>query len=117
MEGLEIMPNPYIGKKLKFELAPTRRLASLQDITEDFMKRILRYDPGDYLITDESRLSDFTDFGRGDIAPYLPKIKRLYGVDVSDVPHGNLVGIFSKIKNAQKETRASKRKGSPNQAL
>lgn len=112
-DGLEVVANPYIGKKLKFELAPTRRLASLQDITEDFMKRILRYNPEDYLITDESRLSDFTDFARGDIAPYLPKIKRLYGVDVSDVPYGNLVGIFRKIRDAQKGRKASTRKKSP----
>ena len=116
-DGLAIVPNPYIGKNLKFELAPTRRLASLQDITEDFMKRILRYNPEDYLITDESRLSDFTDFGQGDIAPYLPKIKRLYGVDVSDVPYGNLAGIFRKIRDAQKGRKASTRKKPPNQAL
>ena len=76
-DGLAVVSNPYIGKKLKFELAPTRRLTSLKGITEDFMKRILKYDPEDYLITDESRLSDFTDFARGDIALYLPRIKKL----------------------------------------
>jgi len=116
-DGLEVVSNPYIGRKLKFELAPTRRLTSLQDITEDFMKQILKYDPEDYLITDESRLSDFTDFARGDIAPYLPKIKKHYGVDVSDVPYGNLAGIFRKIKDAQKCRTASNKKKTPNQAL
>ena len=56
-------------------------------------------------------------YTRGDIAPYLPKIKRLYGVDVSDVPYGNLAGIFRKIKDAQKCRTASTKKKSPNQAL
>ena len=49
------------------------------------MEKVLGLAPGDYLITDESRLSDFTAFGSGDISRLLDKIKRIYKIDVSNV--------------------------------
>ena len=40
------------------------------EISEDFMNQIFDFEPGDYLISDESILSDFTDLdeiGLGDV--------------------------------------------------
>lgn len=98
-----IRGNPYAGKKLKFSQAPTIRVASLTGLSEQFMKKIVGLDPGDYFITDESRLSDFTDFGSGDTSCLLNKIKRIFNIDVTDIPKGNLVDIFEKINLIQKE--------------
>ena len=77
--------------------APSDGVESLVHISSDLMKRIFNLDECDYFITDESRLKDFTDFGSGDIKPLLSKIKRIYGVDVSDVPNGNLLEIFRRV--------------------
>jgi len=96
--------NPYTGKNIKtITLAPTKHVASLTDLSDTFMKNILGLDPGDYLITDESRLSDFTAFGSGDKSRLLDKIKKIYKIDVSDVSKGNLSEIFKKINHAQKD--------------
>ncbi len=61
------------------------------------MNRRFGLKPSGYMITDESRLSDFTDSGAGDVAPIIKKIMKVYGIDVSDVSRGNLLEIFRKI--------------------
>lgn len=96
--------NPYADKNItSITLAPTKRVASLTELSDTFMKKVLGLDPGDYLLTDESRLADFTAFGAGHLSRLLDKIKRIYPMDVSAVEKGNLSEIFKKIKHAQKE--------------
>jgi hypothetical protein len=89
MKSRIVRGNPYAGKNItSITLAPTKRVASLTEPSDTFMKKVLGLAPGDYLITDESRLSDFTAFGSGDISRLLDKIKRIYKIDVSDVDKG-----------------------------
>jgi hypothetical protein len=84
-------------KNLKVIHAPTTGVDSMIHVSEYFMKEIFDFDQGDYFITDEARLLDFTDFGSGDITPFIKKIKKVYGIDVSDVHQGNLLEIFRRI--------------------
>ena len=54
-----IVPSgPLKGKKI--QLAPTAGIEMFEGIAEDFMQRIFNLEAGDYLITDESSLHDFT---------------------------------------------------------
>lgn len=46
-------------------------------------------------ISDESTLWDFHDELTND--KYVDSIRRIYGVDVSDMPTGNLADIFDRI--------------------
>jgi len=49
-----ITSGPFKGKKIVF--APTTGVDMFPEIMEDFMKRILGFEPEEYLITDESSL-------------------------------------------------------------
>jgi hypothetical protein len=48
---------PFKGKRIEF--APVTRVEMFTDIAEDFMTRIFNFDPGEYLLSDESSLGDF----------------------------------------------------------
>ena len=99
-----IIPNgPFKGMKVVPPL--TKGVDSMVHVSIAFIKNIFGLEPSGYMITDESRLSDFTDFGSGDVAPIIKKIMKVYGIDVSDVPHGNLLGIFRKIDFHQRSRR------------
>ena len=78
--------------------APTEGVDSMVHVSTEFMKEIFNLEQSDYFITDEARLIDFTDFGSEDIKPFINKIKKIYGVDVSDVPKGNLLEIFRLVE-------------------
>ena len=55
----KIIPSgPFKGKRI--ELAPTTGIDMFLESAEDFMRRIFGFEPGEYLITDESSLFDFT---------------------------------------------------------
>ena len=90
-----ISRRPFKGKKIEF--ASTLGVDAFRDISEDFMKNVFGLDPGDYLITDESRLRDFVGTDETDLADSQGKIRREYGLDVSQVPSGNLLAIFKRI--------------------
>ena len=104
------------NKPMKITHAPTSGVESMTHVSTKFMKDIFGLKQGDYYITDEARLIDFTDFGSGDITPIINKIKKAYSIDVSSVSNGNLGGIF-KIINEQlsdfhnKPIKASSRSG------
>ncbi|MBF8248551.1 MAG: hypothetical protein HW374_1351 [Bacteroidetes bacterium] len=90
-----IRKGPLKGKKI--EWAPTEGVDSMMHVAIVFMKQIFKLEPDGYLITDETRLRDLTDFGSGDVTPILRKIKRIYGIDVSNIANGNLLEIFRRI--------------------
>jgi len=95
MEEERIIPSgPFKGKKIEF--APTTGVDMFWDIAEDFMQKVFDLEPGDYLITDESSLHDFTGFGV-ELEDLQRKIRELYDVDVSDLKSGNLLDIFTRI--------------------
>ena len=92
----QIIPSgPFQGKKIEF--ASTTGIEMFFEIAEDFMQRILDFEPGEYLITDESSLRDFTGLDELAIADIHEKIREVYDLDVSDLPTGNLLEIFRRI--------------------
>ncbi len=91
----EGVPKDHFKGK-KFELAPTVGVDLLREIAEDFMQKIFDFSPGNYLITDESSLFDFTGFGV-EIADLHKQVQQTYDLDVSDVDDGNLFEIFQRI--------------------
>ena len=95
-EDSKIIPSgPFKGKKIEF--APTTGVDRFWDIAEDFMRRIFGFESGDYLITDESSLFDFTGVDEMEMVDIQKKIVAEYDLDVSDIQSGNLVEIFSQI--------------------
>jgi len=90
----DVPKDHFKGKK--FELAPTVGVDLLREIAEDFMQKIFDLPPGDYLITDESSLFDFTEFGV-EIDDLHKQVQLTYDLDVSDVEDGNLFEIFQRI--------------------
>lgn len=95
-EDDKIIPSgPFKGKKI--ELAPTTGIDMFWDIAEDFMSRIFDFAPGEYLITDESSLFDFTGLDEMEITDIHKKIREVYDLDVSDIRSGNLLEIFMRI--------------------
>jgi hypothetical protein len=76
------MPRP--GVHVPIEWAPTTRVASDVALHDDFIIRILGFQPGSLIfISDQSSLSDFGD--EAYVAELKGRISEIYGVDVSDL--------------------------------
>ena len=54
-----IKSGPLKGKRIKFEFAPRNQVEQHEAIADDFMRRIFGMEPEDYMMSDESALSDF----------------------------------------------------------
>lgn len=64
-------------KEGKFKIAPMERIGRLQQsVVEEFMKAVFGFEPGEYIITDESTL-DMMGTARA-----AKKIEKLYGAKV-----------------------------------
>ena len=95
-EDDRVIPSgPFKGKKIEF--APTTGVEMFVEISEEFMKKIFDFEPGGYLITDESSLYDFTGLDEMKLSEIEKKIRDVYDVDVSDIQSGNLLEIFMRI--------------------
>jgi hypothetical protein len=81
-------------------LAATERIAHFGDLVEDFMGEVFDLLPTEYLITDESTLSDFTEFGSSKTSPIWRQINEIYGIKRADVPSERLVDILAEIRIA-----------------
>ena len=92
----EVKRGPLKGKKITY--AATDRVDDYRELASDFMTEVFDFLPGDYLITDESTLHDFTDFGTSDTSQIWPRITETYAVDKSDVPSEKLADIFAAIQ-------------------
>lgn len=88
---------PLKGKRIEF--APTIGIERFRDVAEDFMKRVFDFEPGDYLISDESRLRDFTGREEDALRGIHQKIRAIYAVDVSDLGDGTLLEIFARLRH------------------
>ena len=84
-----------LSKAKKIELASTTGIEKFDKIAEDFMQRIFDLGVGDYLITDESSLWDFTL--AADLNDVHRKIKPEFDLDVPDLKSGKLLEILSKL--------------------
>jgi hypothetical protein len=85
-------------KDMKIEYAPTRKVEMLAQVAHEFMQEILDLEPGSYVISDESDLRDFTDFGVSDTLPLWKRIKASYALNRADVGSERLVDIFLAIE-------------------
>ncbi len=92
----EIKRGAYKGKKVTY--ASTDRIEDFRGLADDFMMEVFDFLPGDYLITDESSLRDFTEFGLSDTSPIWLRIAELYAIGKADVPSERLVDIFAEIQ-------------------
>lgn len=92
----EIKRGRLKGKKITY--AATDRVDDYRQLASDFMTEVFDFLPGDYLITDESTLSDFTEFGASDTSQIWSRITEAYVVDKSDAPSEKLVDIFAAIQ-------------------
>jgi len=90
---------PFKGKRVEF--APTTGIERLENIAEDFMLEIFGFEPGQYLITDLSSLHDFVGVDEMEVGDMLMRIRETYGLDVADLPNGNLLEIFRRLHEHQ----------------
>jgi hypothetical protein len=87
-----------VTKDKKIEFASSERLEGFRHVADDFMLEIFDFVPGEYLITDESSLRDFTEFGSSDTGPIWSRITKIYGIERADVPSEILVDLFAQIE-------------------
>ena len=90
-----IRSGPFKGKRIEF--APTTGIDMFREVAEDFMRRVFDFEPGSYLISDESSLFDFTGVEEMERKDIQQKIREVYDVDVSDLASGNLLEIFARL--------------------
>ena len=85
----------FKGKRITF--ASTARIEGFTVLANEFMGEIFELLPGEYLISDESDLRDFTEMGSSDTSEVWKRIQAFYGVEALDVGSGLLVEIFAEI--------------------
>jgi hypothetical protein len=85
-------------KDKKIDFPSSDRIEQFRRIADDFMLEIFDFVPGEYLITDESSLRDFTEFGSSDTAPIWSRITKVYAIERTDVPSEKLVDLFAQIE-------------------
>jgi hypothetical protein len=90
-----VPPGTFEGKTVT--LAETDVVETYPQIVAAFMSQVFDLDPGDYLITDESGLLDFTPFDESDTTEIWARIESVYGIAQSDVGFGLLIRIFEAI--------------------
>jgi hypothetical protein len=93
---LEYNPAPRPGTSVPLSFVDTSHVDDLEDVASDFFEKILDLDYYECFISDESSL---TDFGKDD-EETLQKINATYGLGLTDLGDGNLVRLFTKIKNS-----------------
>jgi hypothetical protein len=93
--GMKKLPRP--GTKVPIQWAGQERVNQHKDLARDFITRILGVEWA--WISDESSLGDFHDNESNDA--FVQKIRDTYGVDVSDIPTGNLADILDRIGRNQ----------------
>lgn len=92
---------PRPGTDVPLEFAAQGRIDVRQALADEFVRDVLGV--GDAWLSDQSCLWHFT-LG-GSLDEYYAKILLLYGVDVRDVPDGNIAGILERIAAANAGNR------------
>jgi len=92
---VEIKRGRYRGKKITF--ASSSRVDELREIADEFMFEVFDFSAGEYLISDESSLLDFTEMGSADVSSIWQRIEDHYGIRAKDLSSDKLVDIFSEI--------------------
>lgn len=94
------LPRPGTRVRPKIELAPREKIQTYGVLTEELMERIVGFEPGSYLITDESTLWDFHSEETNE--PYFRKIMLLYGIDASDIEPPTISEIARRIHESRR---------------
>jgi hypothetical protein len=87
---------PLKGKTVSY--ASTDRIDELRRVADDFMLEVFDLLPGEYLITDESSLRDFTDYGISETGSIWTNITKIYAISHADIPSERLADIFAEIQ-------------------
>ncbi len=98
-EDRVITSGPFKGKKIRF--APYNGINMFVEISEELMRKIFDFEPGEYLISDESSLYDFTGLDEMRVTDIQKKIQDVYDLDVSAIVSGNLLEIFMRIHHSK----------------
>lgn len=85
----------FAGKKITF--ASTELIEDFRQLASDFMGQVFDFLPGEYLISDESDLLDFTGMGSSDTSEIWKRITEVYRISLADIDSERLVSIFAKI--------------------
>jgi hypothetical protein len=83
-------------------LAETDGVEAYSQLAAEFMSQIFGLDAGDYLITDETELLDFTPFAESDTTEIWARIENEYGIGKSDVGSRLLLRIFEAISKRRR---------------
>jgi hypothetical protein len=94
-ENSVISRGRFKGKKITF--ASTERIEKFALIATEFMEEIFDLLPGDYAISDESDIRDFTEMGSSDTSEIWTRIKEVYGIEQSDIGSSRFINIFAEI--------------------
>ena len=97
-----VRKGPLKGKRV--ELATTG-INALETIAEDFMLKIFGFNLGQYLITDLSSLYDFIGVDDLEASDIHARIRAAYGLDLADLPNGNLLEILNRVHEQQLRER------------
>ncbi len=85
----------FKGKKITF--SSTERIEEFAQIASEFMEEIFDLLPGDYVISDESDVRDFTEMRTSDTSEIWKRINEVYGLEQSDIGSSRFVNIFAEI--------------------
>jgi hypothetical protein len=97
-DEIKVGHGPFAGKTLR--MASAAEVSRMREFAKEFMQRIFDLEPGEYLITDESRLSDFRGLNDFDTVQQMQERIRIeYGVDISGDGKGSLATIFRILNN------------------
>ena len=88
---------PRPGTGVQVEFAETDRIDRYPGLADDFVQRVLEHKWA--WISNESSLWDFHVEETND--RLNNRIRQIYGVDVSDIPSGNLAEIFERISQSR----------------
>jgi len=88
---------PRPGTPVPIQIASQQQVDRQQELADEFVHSVLGVENA--FLTDKSELWHFALAGALD--EYYDRIQKLYGVDVRDVPEGNIAQILERIGAAQ----------------
>jgi hypothetical protein len=91
------MPRP--GRQVPLEFASQKRIEANSALANEFLQSVFEVE--DAWISDESTLWDFAL--EDPLDESYAKIQSLYGVDVSDIPDGNLADVLERIAQSRQK--------------
>jgi hypothetical protein len=95
------LAGPLRTSRKRIAPAPSNEIEKYSDVAAEFLRAVFEMEPGDYAISDESTLRDFTFLAMSDTAPAWAKIEELYGLGRIDIGSEYLLHIFAAIERGR----------------